>query len=691
MRLAMATGVGLVLGAPAFRPPAIPLITTDPYLQSFIMGDNSTDGNVKHWDQRDKEMVGLVRIDGEAYTFLGGYSEKPTLQQVAVSVQPTRTIFQLRDPQGRIELNVTFLSTLFADDYARLSRPVSYIIHDVRSLSAGQHDVQLYLDATAQWTVDRPDEAVEWQHVDEVVGSRLGTQTQDVLGRKGDKTNINWGYLYLTAASANSSLQRWSGSAKQARQAFVASGGVPTDPDTRMPRACNDDLPALAVARSCGPVGHVAVRHTALLAYDDVKSVRYYDEGDFAGFWTQSWTNISTAVRAAAGEVGEMLAKSEQHDAELWMNTTAVGGAEYAQICALAYRQTLAATKLVWNSKRGVMWNFLKEISTNGDMQTMDVVYPASPMLIYSNPVLLRELLIPVLAFANNETSTPYSDSFSPHEIGTYPIADHNTEQQEQMPMENTGNMFLMAAAIIKADPSHDASWVYPRYWPLLTSWADYLVSTLPFPEKQICTDDFTGPLGNNTNLAAKGIVALEAFATICEAAQAGACDKYRAAARGFAKTWKQEAWETDHFRIAYDFPHSYSIKYNMVWQKILGLDGPFEWNAIVPTEVKYYISKANQYGTPMDSRHTYVKLDWLSWGAAMADDEGSFHALQDPIYRMAEASPTRVPLNDLYDTITAVASSETQFVDRPVVGGVFAKMLTPRARDPAPADVIFA
>ena len=57
---------------------------------------------------------------------------------------------------------------------------------------------------------------------------------------------------------------------------------------------------------------------------------------------------------------------------------TNVGGAEFAQIGALAYRQTLAATKLVRNNQtgsigNGQMWNFLKEISTNGDMQTMDV------------------------------------------------------------------------------------------------------------------------------------------------------------------------------------------------------------------------------------------------------------------------------------------------------------------------------
>merc|ERR1719272_1569082 len=270
--------------------------------------------------------------------------------------------------------------------------------------------------------------------------------------------------------------------------------------------------------------------------------------------------------------------------------------------------------------------------------------------MMYTNPELLKLLLIPVLAFANNETSTPFFDKFSPHEIGTYPIADHNTTQQEPMPMENTGNMFLMLAGILKFDPERDVSTLFPKYWPLLSSWADYLNASLPFPANQLCTDDFTGRLANNTNLAAKGIVALEAFSHICAAAGAGAsCSKYSEAAHGFVATWTKEALEQDpapHYKIAYNFPNSYSIKYNLVWQKLLNFSGPFPWKEVVrKTEVPYYIAHANKYGPPMDSRHTYVKLDWLAWGATMADDTASFHAMMDPIYAQAQDTACRVPL----------------------------------------------
>lgn len=246
--------------------------------------------------------------------------------------------------------------------------------------------------------------------------------------------------------------------------------------------------------------------------------------------------------------------------------------------------------------------------------------------------------------------------------------------------MENTGNMFLMLAGIIQRQPS--AAWLKP-FMPMLTVWAEYLVGSLPFPANQLCTDDFTGRLANNTNLAAKGIVALEAFAHLCAATGGANCDQYSSAAAGFVATWTKEALEQDpkpHYKIAYNFPNSYSIKYNIVWQKLLNYTGPFPWKDVVAeTEVPYYLSHANAYGPPMDSRHTYVKLDWLAWGATMADDDADFHKMMDPIFSQANDTSCRVPLTDLFDTVTATcAYGKRAFVARPVVGGVFAKMLAP-------------
>jgi hypothetical protein len=93
----------------------------------------------------------------------------------------------------------------------------------------------------------------------------------------------------------------------------------------------------------------------------------------------------------------------------------------------------------------------------------------------------------------------------------------------------------------------------------------------------------------------------------------------------------------------------------------------------IAQHEVAYYKSKSNQYGVPLDNRATFTKLDWTIWSATLADNNADFRALADPVYRFAHDTPDRVPLTDWYETESA---KHRQFRARPVVGGVFIKML---------------
>jgi hypothetical protein len=93
------------------------------------------------------------------------------------------------------------------------------------------------------------------------------------------------------------------------------------------------------------------------------------------------------------------------------------GGQKYATIAALAYRQCAGGTKLVWNTKEKKLWYFMKEISSDGDLSTVDVIYPASPFFLHFNPELLRLLLVPLLEYANNETSVLYNFPWAPHHL----------------------------------------------------------------------------------------------------------------------------------------------------------------------------------------------------------------------------------------------------------------------------------
>ena len=198
----------------------------------------------------------------------------PAARQLWVSAGATQTTFGL-EVAGKVRVNLTFLSTMFTDDMTRLSRPVYYLTHTVESADGSSHAVEIYTDASAEHAVNTADEQVAWNEWNSsgLSGVRVGTVAQNVLGMKGDRVNINWGFLYLAHAStADNSGSVWAGSASQSRTTFATSGALPTTADARQPRAVSDDLPALSAAANLGTV-NAAVEHVTLLAYDDVESV----------------------------------------------------------------------------------------------------------------------------------------------------------------------------------------------------------------------------------------------------------------------------------------------------------------------------------------------------------------------------------------------------------------------------------
>ena len=131
-------------------------------------------------------------------------------------------------------------------------------------------------------------------------------------------------------------------------------------------------------------------------------------------------------------------------------------------------------------------------------------------------------------------------------------------------------------------------------------------------------------------------------------------------------------AAEGDHYKLAFNSPDTWSQKYNLVWDQILGYH-LFPKN-VRETELAYYMTKINKYGLPLDVRADYTKLDWLMWTATLASDPKQFNTLVDPIYRWTNETPTRVPLSDWYDTKTGDAM---HFHARSVVGGVYIKALS--------------
>ncbi|MBA3441357.1 MAG: DUF4965 domain-containing protein, partial [Pyrinomonadaceae bacterium] len=617
-------------------------------------------------------MGGMIRIDGKAYRFLGQWraGDVPAMTQVRREVMPTRTIYEF-EAEG-VRLALTFMSPLLPGDLEIMSRPVTYLTWDVRSTDNQSHKVALYFDCTAEWVVNTPHDKVVWSRhkLGDMQILKIGSQEQPVLEKSGDDLRIDWGYLYLVNPQASAANSQVIAPQRTVRQSFATKGVLPDADDLRMPRAVRNEMPVLASMMDLGTVGQTPVSRHLLIAYDDQFSVEYFHRR-LRPFWRRGGMETDALLKAAVRDYPSLVERCKAFDAELMADLRRAGGEDYAQLAALAFRQTIAAHKLAADFD-GTPVFFSKENFSNGSIDTVDVTYPSSPFFLLLNPELLKAQVTPILDYAK---SGRWPWPYAPHDLGTYPLANGQTygggekSEEDQMPVEESGNMLIMIAALAKTDGNAEYA---VRYWPLLTRWAEYLRDKGLDPENQLSTDDFAGHLAHNTNLSLKAVLALGSYAMLADmAGKKTEAAAYRKLAEGMVSKWITMADDGDHYRLAFDKPGTWSQKYNLVWDRLLGLN--LFPPQVARKEIAFYKQKQNPFGLPLDNRETYTKLDWIVWSATLAESSQDFESFTRPISKFINETPDRVPLTDWYWTLDG---KHRGFQARSVVGGVYVKML---------------
>jgi len=656
--------------AAALRPPSVPLVACDPYFSIWCPADRLTAAWSVHWTGKVHALQSMIRIDGKPYRIMGPMPEDvPPMPQVGLEVLPTRTIYQF-EADG-VHVTLTFMTAALPQDLEVLARPVTYLTWDVRATDGKSHAVSLHYDNSAELVVNTPEQQVVWsrEKIEGLSVLRMGSKDQPVLAKRGDDLRIDWGYLYV-AAPQDQATRCAVAPDKLAREGFAAGRALPDRDDDRMPRPAQEDWPLAAFEFDLGQVDAKGASRWLMLAYDDVYSIQYLGT-NLRPYWRRSGAEAPDLLKAAAKDYPALAAKCKAFDEELMADLAKAGGEKYARLCALAYRQCLAANKLAADPG-GRPLLFPKENFSNGCIATVDVLYPQGPLFILMSPALTRAMLTPILDYAG---SPRWKFPFAPHDLGQYPHANGQVygggerTEENQMPVEESGNMILLVAALAQAEGNADFA---AKYWPVLERWAEYLKGKGFDPENQLCTDDFAGHLAHNVNLSAKAIVALGAHAMLCEMLKKkDEATAYRKLAEEFAAKWVRMADDGDHFRLAFDKPGTWSQKYNLVWDRLLGL-GLFPAE-VTRKEIAFYKKVQKPFGLPLDSRQDYTKLDWVVWTASLADSQADFEALVDPAYRFLSATPQRVPMTDWYWTTDA---RHKGFQARSVVGGVFIEML---------------
>lgn len=655
-----------------FRPPATPLITHTPYFSIWCAADKLTDVWSTHWTGHIQAMCGMIRIDGTSLRFMGVQpAELPVFKQKNVSVRATTTTYEF-EGHG-IALEVEFLSPLLPKHLDLLTRPVTYITFTLYATDKNEHCVQIYFDNTAEFVVNKSDEEVvaARHHLKEMELLSFQSTEQLVLVKKGDDLRIDWGIQYL-AVPGSVQKQTSISATGLSRNTFAHHGILPDSDDMNFPRAANDDWPGISTVFSFGKITQQPVSRHILLAYDELYSIEYF-ERKLKPYWKCNEFQIDKLLMKAEAEYISVRNRCNEFNQTLRHELIDRGGEKYCQVAELAYRQCLSAHTIVQDFD-GTLLMFSKENFSNGCIGTVDVTYPAAPFFLYFNPELLKAQIIPVLNYA---ASSRWKFPFAPHDLGIYPQANGQAygggefSEDNQMPVEECGNMLILTAAVCKVENKIDLA---NQHWTTLLKWANYLVQFGLDPKNQLCTDDFAGHLAHNANLSLKAILAINAFGLLCELrADKTQAQVFYQIAQNMATEWMKLADNEDHYRLAFDRKGSWSQKYNLIWQQLFGFN--LFPTLVLQKEISFYLKHQNRYGLPLDNRATYTKADWIVWAACLAETKEVFETLANPLHDFLNISPNRVPFTDWYDTKTA---HQVGFQARSVVGGVFLPLLKP-------------
>lgn len=580
---------------------------------------------------------------GGALVDFGLYAELKEAKQTSVDVQATQTHYTFEC--GDVELKLTFTAPYLLDDLKTLARPVNYISYQAKALDGKEHDVAVYFEIDPHKAF-RAGQSTQMYEKDGLALMKTGQENQKLWVDK-EKGERSWGYFYLGTKDDVTCAQ---GDAAEMRAYFMKEG------DLKQMRKSAEKRYA-AFAQKLDMNSDFPQHLTA--AFDGLYTMAYFGE-DLRPYWNKDGkTSIEDLYAEAEKDYKEVMAKCYAFDRQLMADAYLAGGKEYAELCALAYRQSVSAFQMSEDSD-GELLYFTPQVGP------VDEYYPASPLYLRYNPDLVKAMLNPFFYYSE---SGKWGKPFPPHDLGGYPIVNGQTIGGD-MPVEEAGNGLIMTAAIAKMEKN--ASYA-EKHWKTLTQWAEYLLENGTDTGDQITTDNFAGDCHHHANLSAKGILGIAAYARLAEMLdKKEEAKKYMNVASEMAKEWEMAAYAGDHYRLAFDQPDdSWGMKYNLIWDRLLGLNLFPE--RVIQKETDFYLAKMNEFGCPLDSRHSYTKADWTVWTASLSDDRMQFRKLMLPLYKFMNETTDRTPMADLINTDKATIVG---FAGRSVVGAYFIRLL---------------
>jgi hypothetical protein len=653
----------------------VPLVANDPYFSIWSPANELHAKNTVHWTGKPQAINSLIRIDGQAFRLMG---EEPrglaTLPQTALQV--CRRARSTNSRTRKVAVTLTFTTPALPNDIDVLSRPLTYLTWDVRSADGAAHEVQLYADASGELTVNELSQEIRWDRpeIDGLVALRFGSQDQPMLAKKGDDLRIDWGHLYIAAAKPHRRRVS-SPRAGAAMEPWIETGKLPDDDsnrdaarsERREPRRRDHLRPRQSRQRPALAAAHARLRRRVFAHLHGPQAApllasRRHGCGEVARDRGPRISRVAKALHRLRRRTHGRSAQSRRRKIRAHRRA--------------AHRQALAANKVVADANGAPLMfskeNFFQRLHRHRGraLSRRAATAPAQPDA--------RESVDHPAAQLRRVAALEVP--FAPHDLGTYPRADGQVygggerTEQNQMPVEESGNVLILLAAVAKIDG--DAKFSEP-FWPQISAWAKYLESKGFDPENQLCTDDFAGHLAHNVNLSAES--------------DRGARRLTRCSAKCAGKKPRRCAWEMSRARWpragcarrrTATITASPSTSRGRGARNTISFGIAFLGLKLFPAEVMreemaFYRTKLNRYGLPLDSRKTYTKLDWTVWTATLTGSRDDFESLVAPKYDFLNDTPQRNPMTDWHET---TEPKQVGFPGALGRGGVFIPMLADAA-----------
>ncbi|KJE88928.1 hypothetical protein CAOG_00497 [Capsaspora owczarzaki ATCC 30864] len=675
-----------------FRPPAVPVLANNPYFSMWSAADSPGRSWLTHANDGIQAIAGYAKVDGANFRFMGqpyqGGSQLAT-NPISVQVLPLSTIYTYT--LGAVRMLLTYSTPALLDDDALMSAPVTYCTFELSSMDGAPHTVDLYIDHSAEVVVTyASNTSVTWDDLSTSASTilRMGASVQSVFSSTDDR--INWGYFYLSAPK-EAALVGTVNTDTNSRDAFVDGNPAPIF-DTNKPRLGSDNWPVPSLRWTGLAVSPTAnVTRFVTHAYDNVNTMNFFSKV-LPPLWSTKIGTILTVIAQMHTNYATYMSAINARNTALVTLFDKRGSNSYTTLLSLVYRQVTASTEHAIDTTTQQHYVFMKTFATsstngpvNGQVNAVTTMFFASPFYLLLNPSLVPKMLLPVLKYANSETSFPYTRSWAPSHLGQWPLCTTAVPTTYDMPVEHTANMLIMITAA--AQRGAPLTYLQP-YWPLLTTWANYLVASLPFPTSQLFVDSYGTASANNVNLAMKGAIGVGAYSLLLSlTGNTTAAAQYMNSATSFASQILAQSFSTDHYlREKGAASTTWSLKYNLLFDRVLKL-GLFA-DAVMTTEQTFYTPKMGAYGLPVDSTTSANGRVGEQGFVAATGTTAQFTSIFDKLFLYANTTASRLPLGDYY---VVGSGANVDFRAGAFVGGLYARELLEDVRAVASTSSISA